>query len=122
MAEDQVALQGFGILGRNLDRCQFAKTGIDPVNRITAFGGGTDHRMGGLDPGLGRRVQLHGGLTAPDMFKIGQFHRRGDQGDGHFASLSNTGFGARGQSSGRLARDRNPTKNTFEQRVEPDAV
>ena len=94
MAQDQVALKGFGIFGGNLDRCQFAKPGIDPVNRILAFGSGTDHVAGGLDTGLCRRIKFDGNLVAPDIFKIGKRCCGGRQGYGHFASLSNTGCGA----------------------------
>ena len=52
MRQDQVALQSGCVLGRNLNRGEFAKAGIDPVDRIRPRDGLSNARMGAFNCGV----------------------------------------------------------------------
>ncbi len=74
MRQDQVALQGGGVLGLNLDRRQLAKAGIDAVDGGRATGRNRDTLLRHFDRRMTGRVELYGGTFAKDRFQIGKGH------------------------------------------------
>ena len=79
MGQDQVALEGGGVLGRDLERGEFAKARVDAVNGGVPCGGGGDLLGCGVHPKAGRGVQLHGTLLAVDFFDLCKCDGRGGQ-------------------------------------------
>ena len=82
MRQDQVALQGGGVFGGDPQAGEFAKPGVDAVNRRVPGGGGFDRGAGGLDPRFGAAVQGDGQLFAVDAGQIGQGDVASGQGQG----------------------------------------
>src|SRR6056297_2361086 len=85
MRQDQVALQGLGLVGRNLDAGQFAKAGVDAVNGRVALGRTPDKVRGGHHLRTHRLVQPRGMALTPDRLELGQADCTGDENLAHAA-------------------------------------
>jgi hypothetical protein len=83
MRQDEVALQGGGVGGVDLDRGQLAEAGVDAIDRLVAGGDGGDAGRCLLDCRIEAAVE-DGILAVPvDRGQIGQRYGTGMKRDGH---------------------------------------
>src|SRR5690606_3897502 len=83
MRQDQVALEGRGVGGVDLDRRQLSEAGVDAVDRLVAGRDGGDAGSALVDGRVEGAVERHG-LTLPvDGGEIGERDLARTKGDGH---------------------------------------